>query len=739
MNKCCNLLISELLANALLYDENGYCKGCRCFVGEHLRTSTVLKVKENEGVNLCNSSSPLKKPRLDEKIGVKTFTSSISVSDSDDECYEHNEDDDFLDTLEAPATSAGIKFGLVQESTSSGYNSEEEDEVEHTGSTGYNALSDFPHARENCAVYKFLPGTEFQKCPNCYCYVCDFPASKCDQWDCHCVATHTSVVWRQRRADVARSKNVNTFREPLAVISSLIPLNYAGSRPVSGVSNSWKNCGELLSAIEQVYPVEAPDPPGLASGIELRPYQRQSLAFMLDIERRNELGDPSAGRGGWLADEMGMGKTAVCAALILANPLKEMKSFEWYRLKATVVVTNTTLTKQWVGELKKFAPGLKVGLYYAGTKERTVKQKSELDVIVTTYDVVTRKDFDSALIFHRIIVDESHQGVRNNATYFKGQFVWCVTGTPFSSSLSDLSRSSHILGHWSGGCCLRDWVNARGSPKVVSLLRSVMIRHTKSQRIGGELALALPDSSTETVWLNMNDRERSCYQSAKLKRYEGSSPLKTFGLEMILLQRRRVCANIAINVFPPEEGVPIEQKTKLSYLIQDLDSLREVEPNMHAVVLTHHQAAFDAISTVLSDRNYAVCGVAGSIPVTRRHRNILEFQNSVEIAQQQRQGTNTKKAKVLVAMMKIGNIGITLTAASRVYLFEPCLDPQMEVQAAGRIHRLGQTQPVLVKKLVFHNSVESAILALHDAIKSGEVQVTAGSFPCEAIKIVTKT
>ena len=95
--------------------------------------------------------------------------------------------------------------------------------------------------------------------------------------------------------------------------------------------------------------MESPDPPGLGQGINLRPYQRQSLAFMLDIEKRIEPGDATAGRGGWLADEMGMGKTAVCAALILANPMRVI-DFKFAnptpnKLKATLVVTNCTLTK----------------------------------------------------------------------------------------------------------------------------------------------------------------------------------------------------------------------------------------------------------------------------------------------------------------------------------------------------------------------------------------------------------
>ena len=54
-----------------------------------------------------------------------------------------------------------------------------------------------------------------------------------------------------------------------------------------------------------------------------------------------------------IADEVGMGKTAVCAALILAN-----RSTNTLALKTTLVITNTTLTQQWIDELKKFAPGL---------------------------------------------------------------------------------------------------------------------------------------------------------------------------------------------------------------------------------------------------------------------------------------------------------------------------------------------------------------------------------------------
>ena len=56
------------------------------------------------------------------------------------------------------------------------------------GRSGVIALSDFPHARNNCAAYKWSEAPE-KHCPQCFCYVCDEPASKCKQWAAHCVAT----------------------------------------------------------------------------------------------------------------------------------------------------------------------------------------------------------------------------------------------------------------------------------------------------------------------------------------------------------------------------------------------------------------------------------------------------------------------------------------------------------------------------------------------------------------------
>ena len=99
---------------------------------------------------------------------------------------------------------------------------------------------------------------------------------------------------------------------------------------------------------------------------------------------------------------------------------------------------------------------------------------------------------------------------------------------------------------------------------------------------------------------------------------------------------------------------------------------------------------------------------------------------------------NDEGAKVFVVTFRTAAVGITLTAANRVYLFEPSLDPAQEIQAAGRIHRLGQKKEVLVKRFVFRQSVEEAILDLHAKISSGDVVITDGQFPQSAAELFRK-
>lgn len=830
------------------------------------------------------------------------------VSDAPAECLDS--DDDEVVEIPRPLRPVQVLGGAGSSNTDDA--AEGGDEPQFLGRTGHSLL-DFPHARENCFAHPFREDRS-KICANCFCYVCDQPAASCCTWSEHCHATHTELRWQRAREEHKK----HTAATSRGKATSSLP-NSAAHR--AAALDAPISCGAILKAVEQVYPKEAAAPAKLTAA--LRPYQAQSLAFMIDVEESEDpiLAGTAGVRGGWLTDEMvcagllsnlgphlshpfvmeflapeladprthpsdrrvqGMGKTCVCAALILAQPTKRtldrsaardlgsrsgtrthakhdiggtryfatgsardlrqpdpemvpMKRVQepinrfgvmrrvvwsWVRDEAkatlpnpeyskwtpppvvhygfTLVVTSNALLGQWQDELKRHAPSLRVGWYYGSQKDKIYPDLAGYDVVLTTFhSSLFTGGWLQYIQFHRLIIDECHS---KDAIIWHGmaadapghyRFAWGVTGTPLSSSVSDLQNMAAMLGQWrsvrhgrdaamsrdfqnkldkapvaghvknsSGALCLElyQYQDADRRAELPGVLKRIMIRHSKSQRIGGEVALALPEADCETVWLDMSTPERKIYQyGATCKRLtelmadpDVKEKAKTFHVENILRERRQACAGVG--TIPKgwvERGgrvkdqyaelVPtLSQQTKLQALLNDLLALRDKEPSLHAVVFTHHACAYDRIRKALQEKGFEVCGFDGTMAADKRHETIRNFQASADASK--RTGAKVAKvgAKVFVATMKVGNVGVTLTAASRVYLFEPCLDPMMEVQAAGRIHRLGQTKEVLVKRFCYKNSIDGAIVKLHRELCSGKVAIVDGLFPVAALKLLGK-
>ena len=140
------------------------------------------------------------------------------------------------------------------------------------------------------------------------------------------------------------------------------------------------------------------------------------------------------------------------------------------------------------------------------------------------------------------------------------------------------------------------------------------------------------------------------------------------------------------------------------------------------MIFTQHQSTHaKLVAQLRKARGLGVFEVTGQTKIADRHTLIRDFQKG------------EAKAKVLVCMLRTAACGITLTAATRVYLCEPCLDPATEVQAAGRIHRLGQSKEVLCRRFCFRDSVESSIVKVHEKIKAGTVKVTDKAFSREMV------
>ncbi|KAK9471884.1 SNF2 family N-terminal domain-containing protein [Dipodascopsis tothii] len=194
----------------------------------------------------------------------------------------------------------------------------------------------------------------------------------------------------------------------------------------------------------------------------------------------------AGGGKGLLAEEMGLGKTVEIAALMVLNPRPaadlDTPTVDGYsgdavtRIRTTLIVTPSSIHRQWIEELERHAPSLSVYVYKGSnnvSKRITGKMLADYDVVLTTYAVITRElhyaikppernlrtekkyeVYRSPLVqveFWRVVLDEVQlveSGVGNAALVARmiPRFhAWGVSGTPVRNDLSDLAGLLQFL------------------------------------------------------------------------------------------------------------------------------------------------------------------------------------------------------------------------------------------------------------------------------------------------------
>ncbi|XP_052125675.1 transcription termination factor 2 isoform X2 [Frankliniella occidentalis] len=319
---------------------------------------------------------------------------------------------------------------------------------------------------------------------------------------------------------------------------------------------------EALSSLHQALkscPTEetvAEDPRNLK--VELLPHQKHGLAWMLWREQER----PS---GGILADDMGLGKTISMISLILKS--QEMKeesendsndtdsdsdsSPQWMSKKysrmpkgGTLVVCPASLMNQWEREILKRVKrrALSVELYHGPKRETKPRRLANYDVIITTYNLVSRESgIESAknatvkrdqgplflIKWNRIILDEAHM-VRNHKSQMAlgvceltGKHRWCLTGTPIQNKELDLYALLKFLrcSPFDDLTVWKRWVdnkNAAGMQRLNTMMKSLMLRRTKEQlHAKGDLD-CLPAKFYERIDIHLDPEELVIYEKVAI-------------------------------------------------------------------------------------------------------------------------------------------------------------------------------------------------------------------------------
>lgn len=423
----------------------------------------------------------------------------------------------------------------------------------------------------------------------------------------------------------------------------------------------------------------------------LRDYQREGVKWI------KYLYDNSL--GGCLADDMGLGKTLQTIA-VLADiyPGAELP---------TLIVMPRSLIFNWQGELQRFAPQLSVYTYYA--QERDIDKATKAQVVLTTYAVV-RNDIERLKDreWQYVILDES-QNIKNVAAQatqavhlLRTAHRLALSGTPVENNLTELYSLFRFLNPAMFGTL--ETFNARytypiqkdGDKNVLTALRR-KIYPFLLRRLKKDVLAELPDRTDQQLRVEMSEPQRRLYEERR--RYYKGVVERNVAEEGV--QKSQFVIFQALNELRQIASIPeaySDSKIASPKIEQLLASLEEAVENGHkCVVFFNFLLGIELVAERLNKLGIEYAEMTGA--TTNRRRVVERFQRDPECA-------------VMLMTLKTGGVGLNLTAADTVFIFEPWWNKAAEEQAINRLHRIGQTQKVLAYSLVAEETIEEKILLL---------------------------
>ena len=433
------------------------------------------------------------------------------------------------------------------------------------------------------------------------------------------------------------------------------------------------------------------------------PYQRDGVQWLLKREI-DEVGP----KGGFLADDMGIGKTIQLIATILGNP----------QLR-TLIIVPKSIVSQWVDEIKKFGPTLTVHTYTG--QDRKIK---EANIIITSYSILSSKKETtlSQFFWDRIILDEAHE-IRNKSSQafksvceLKSSIRWVVSGTPVFNSMRDFVSLCTFFG------LPKNVVQGRTS----KIKETYILRRTKEDLAHANERLRLPPCHFENVELDMYPEEKKFYECAFLEAQEtiresfmnaqSISAKNMLILECLLRARQcMVLPQMYLDGIAKKNETEVENWSGRSKKMETLFEMVRQHPTEKTLIFCQFRGEMNHIQKSLATEAGPIYRIDGSVSSEERTRRIKAFKDAPPGA-------------VFIIQIKCGGQGLNLQEATRVYITAPSWNPASELQAIGRAHRTGQTQKVYVKKLIYKAtdtfvSVEEEMMALqgHKSIICSQV------------------
>ena len=446
------------------------------------------------------------------------------------------------------------------------------------------------------------------------------------------------------------------------------------------------------SHLKKVREIVHPEIPGTLQA-KLRDYQTSGFKWLFQLAHWNV--------GACLADDMGLGKTVQTLAAILTRAAKG----------PTFVVAPLSVMANWIEECHKFAPTLNPLVFGSGDRKLFLNNLKPFDIVISSYGLLQIEAQKLAEVEWQTIVLDEAQAIKNMNTKrskaamkLNAQFRIITTGTPVENHLNELWTLFNFINPGLLGSInnfknnfaapIENNHDKKASKRLKKLIQPFILRRLKS-----DVLKELPQKTQINLKVEMSREEALLYEAQRLKALEeietaADNPgQKHLRILAQLTRLRQLCCNPAL-VIP---GTDIDS-SKLKVFGNIVDEL--MENNHKALVFSQFVGHLNILRNFLDIKKINYQYLDGSTPVKKRKKRIDAFQNG--------------DGDLFLISLKAGGFGLNLTAADYVIHMDPWWNPAVEDQASDRAHRIGQTRPVTVYRLVVKNSIEEKIVALHE-------------------------
>jgi len=442
----------------------------------------------------------------------------------------------------------------------------------------------------------------------------------------------------------------------------------------------------------------------------LRDYQVDGVNFLLRAWYKNN--------SVILADEMGLGKTIQTVAFV---------KYLWHQFNFNgpmlVCVPLSTITA-WQKEFDQWAPEMNCITYIGTAKSREVIREFEcqnedgelsFNVILTNYEMVSKDaSFFQGMVWSNIIVDEAHR-LKNDQSLLYRILVGMesyhrvlLTGTPLQNSLKELWCLLNYLqvdeiGTWDTfeAAYGTDQDKSNGYVKLHSLLKPYIIRRMKK-----DVEKSLPGKMEQILRVDMTVRQKKLYKLVLTKNYHDLSKGKNqVSLLNIMMQLRKTC-NHAELIQEIDINAKMTSEERLKQIVYGsgkmllLDKLltRFKEKGDRVLIFSQMVIMLSILEEFLELKRYSYQILTGSVSNDKRKQSIANFnaEGSTDFC--------------FLLSTRAGGLGINLQTANRVIIFDSDFNPQNDLQAIARAHRIGQKEEVKIFRFVSSSSVDEDII-----------------------------